>query len=501
MPAMPPLDPLGSTRSAPPADPPSSGGFAFGPFVLETSPKRLLRDGTSVDVQPRQLDLLHALVANAGQVLPKDALLAAAWGDVAVGDNSLERAVSDLRAILDAGDRRAYIRNVSRKGYLFVAATTMVTTSDDRLDIAALLAPHRAWVEGRALLETLTLDEIARARSTFEQLLTVHPSHAPFLIGLANANILQFESTRVVAPRDEAALHAALEQAEKACRLTPEYAEAWATLGFVLERTGARLDAVAALQRAAMLEPDNWLHHFRLASASWGEDRLRAARRTLVLCPHFPMAHLLAATVWVARGDLDHAERDVDAGLDALAHELGAPQRFLPVALHWLKGLLCLARGATDDGVAAFERELDLETRGHLYARECCANVWCAKAACCLRRGDVQAARDAFGEAITRVPYHPMAHAGLMLLDGPSDSTVGLPDTTSIQSFEQVMAHAAVRVSIGQVQEAVDSVQAALQNAPPGNTGWLIPLDPMLRVSDSHDVWSEVLATLRLRAR
>ena len=87
----------------------------------------------------------------------------------------------------------------------------------------------------------------------------------------------------------------------------------------MLDRTGASVDAVAALSRAVSLEPDNWRHHLRLAAVSWGEARLRAARRTLALLPGCPLAHWLAATVHVARQALDEAERELVAGMRGLA--------------------------------------------------------------------------------------------------------------------------------------------------------------------------------------
>ena len=83
----------------------------------------------------------------------------------------------------------------------------------------------------------------------------------------------------------------------------------------MLDRTGNNLDARAAASRAVVLEPDNWRHHFRLAFVSWGEERLRAAHRTLALLPGFPLAHWLAATVHVARQVLPEAERELEAGL------------------------------------------------------------------------------------------------------------------------------------------------------------------------------------------
>ena len=66
------------------------------------------------------------------------------------------------------------------------------------------------------------------------------------------------------------------------------------------------------------LEPDNWRHHFRLSLVSWGEARLRAARRTLALLPGLPLAHWLAATVHVARQNLDEAERELRAGIESM---------------------------------------------------------------------------------------------------------------------------------------------------------------------------------------
>ena len=125
-------------------------------------------------------------------------------------------------------------------------------------------------------------------------------------------------------------------------------------MGFILERIGKRTDAVAAGRRAIALEPDNWRHHFRLASVAWGEERLRAARRTLALVPGFALAHWLAASVMVARQMLDEAARELAAG-DRRARPVAAPiLPFSGIALHWLLGLIHLARqdgGRGDGGV------------------------------------------------------------------------------------------------------------------------------------------------------
>ena len=49
---------------------------------------------------------------------------------------------------------------------------------------------------------------------------------------------MQFEMTRADPAPDAAALAMAVHHAREACRLDPQSGEAWATLGFVLDRTG-----------------------------------------------------------------------------------------------------------------------------------------------------------------------------------------------------------------------------------------------------------------------
>ena len=74
--------------------------YRFGPLELDSSRRRLVRDGEPVPVSDRLLDILIVLASNAGQVVSKDALIAAGWKDVAVSDNSIEQAISSLRRAL-----------------------------------------------------------------------------------------------------------------------------------------------------------------------------------------------------------------------------------------------------------------------------------------------------------------------------------------------------------------------------------------------------------------
>jgi DNA-binding winged helix-turn-helix (wHTH) protein len=486
--------------------------YTFGGFEIDAGARRITRDGETVLIPSRHLDVLLQLVAQAGLVVSKDALIETAWSGIAVTDNSLEQAISALRRALGGAKGSSYIETVTRQGYRFTAQVTKLPARITDSSLDALLAPHRAWIDGRAALESLERTEIARARDVFEGVLDSVPDQSSAHIGLANACIMQFETTRADLQPDVAARASAEHHAREACRLDPDSGEAWATLGFVLERAGHTLDALAASRRACTLEPDNWRHHFRRAYISWGEERLRSAHRALTLLPGFPLAHLLAATVHVARQAFDDALREIVAGLRSEAGPHERRERFSAVALHWLHGLLLFARGDAEAAVAACERELAAEGGGHLYAREFCANAWHTIGAIRLHQDRRLDAAEAFTQAIARIAGHPMATVGLARARGilqPTPSSA--PESPAVMAGLEMLKGRVSSVDLAIVRAAALSfsghpelgpgiVADALSSAPAGNAGWVLPVEPLLRVFDSERVWAPALSALRARA-
>lgn len=483
---------------------PSGVIYTFGRFELDGRARQLRRDGERLPLSDRYLSVLLHLAAHAGEIVPKDDLVKAGWGDTAVSDNSLEQAISMLRRTLGtSADDHQYVETVPRRGYRFAAPVTRATPHATAADIDALLAPHRALLDGRAALETLERDQIRRARDVFAHIVSLTPDAAPPHVGLANAYVLQFEMTRADEAPDVEALRLAAHHGYEACRLDTEHAEGWSTLSFILERVGTHADAVAAARRAIALEPDNWRHQFRLASIAWGEERLRAARRTLALLPGLALAHWLAASVLVARNMLDDAARDLDAGI---AHGHGRSrrnsdgaeaERFSGVALHWLCGLIHLAKGDEPRALAALEHELANETRGHLYARECCANAWYAIGVIHWRHGRRSDALNAFDNALQRVSKHPLARLGRAITDGtPIHDQPGAPP----RSIEDAFCVAAGHVLTGSPATGAQVIDQALSAAAPSNAGWLLPVEPFLNVHACPAVWEPALGRLAKRA-
>jgi DNA-binding winged helix-turn-helix (wHTH) protein len=482
--------------------------YSFGPFQLDARSRRLTREGKLVAIPDRHLHVLMALVAHPGQVLSKDALIAAAWRDVAVTDNSLEQVISGLRRTLGrAPDGAVYIETLARRGYRFTAHTTVAQSRSSDEELAAMLAPYQALVDGRAALETLDRDGVARACGVFEAMTRSSPDFAPAHLGLANALALQLESMRADSHRDDAMLARALHHASEACRLDPTAGEAWAALSVLSHQARDHVRAVAAAQRAAALEPDNWRHHLRLAYVSWGEARLRAAHRALKLLPDFPFAHWLAATVHVARRAFDRAEHEVRAGA-ARQDSQRADGSFRGVGLHLLLGLLHLARGDEAAALEAFDRELAREPSGHIYGRETCANAWCAIGAVHLRHARTAEAITAFDRAIESVPRHAAAIAARTATARHKGSSVSREHLDAClaelrahnATVDAAMAEAVFDSLTGHPHRAAGRVLAALDQTPAGSAAWGVGVDPLLHADAHRELWEPVLALVHSRA-
>lgn len=150
--------------------PPTAGdgpglGYAFGPFLLEPSHRRLTCDGRAVTITGRPLDILLVLVEHAGRPVDKATLLDRVWGDVAVEEGNLARNVSTLRKILgDTSEEPSLIATIAGRGYQFIAPVrvlvaepTAATTASDAPTpslpahaVAPASTPAASWRRRRA---------------------------------------------------------------------------------------------------------------------------------------------------------------------------------------------------------------------------------------------------------------------------------------------------------------------------------------------------------------
>src|ERR1700683_3491275 len=82
-----------------------SGDVAvFGPFRFFPTARLLERDGVPVEIGGRALDVLSALVSQAGRVVSKAELLSTIWPDATVVEGVLRTHIYNLRKALGDGE-------------------------------------------------------------------------------------------------------------------------------------------------------------------------------------------------------------------------------------------------------------------------------------------------------------------------------------------------------------------------------------------------------------
>jgi len=488
----------------------------FGPFAVDIRTWRLSRDGDPIELSPRLVEILVYLVERNGAIATKEELLDRFWPDVHVTENTLARAIADIRKALgDPADQPRVIQTMARRGYRFVGVSAAEAATGD---------PFRLWVEGRLALESLDPTRLDEARAAMEAAATAMPDYAPAHAGVANACVVGFEATRLTNRPDVQRLQAALAAARRAAEIDPRLGEAWAVMAHAQALAGRRDDAQAAARRAVALEPDSWRHHFRLALASWGEDRLRAADRALALSPSCAAAHLLSAMVFVARGAWDRAGAEADAG--ARIQDAQPGMAVLPVAgLHWMRGLVATATDRMDEAIAGFAAETEQSSSG-LFAREF---RWLAATSAGfhhVRLGRRNEAVTAFELAESLNPGAARGALGLQLPSGDSplmDPSGDSPLTkragglspgaraAAVESALDEMAsgpkvsdatliRAALLAWTGRPAEACDLLDMLLRTAPPGPTAWSLAADPMFLPLHGHERLRPLLLAIASRA-
>jgi DNA-binding winged helix-turn-helix (wHTH) protein/tetratricopeptide (TPR) repeat protein len=635
--------------------------YRFGPFTVDAGSYRLLRGSDVIPLSPKIIDLLLYLVARQSSLVPKDELFAALWPDVAVTDNALTQAVSELRQALgDDASKPTYIQTVARRGYRFIASVEVaapgppapepvieapasakapaiavmdfanVSTdrefawlssgiaetvtndlraagtlriidrvrvveavrrtgpelaalradlhldlavvgsfqrSGDRLRITARVVdaasgealaeakadgaleqvfelqdriveqfaetlgtarrdasasrPHRetssleayqAFTEGRVRLESLDASLVPGAIADFERAVVLDPRYALAHVGLGNARFWQYEMSRARNQPDAALLARAIDHVQRAIELERDLAEAHATYAFLLVSAGRFSEARAAARRAVALEPGYWGNQFRLAHAEWGEDRLRTLARAMELYPDFPFAHFEAAMVHIARGALDRAESVLREGTIVQDRQANLRQRYPAKGLHWLLGLVRLAKRDPKEARAEFDREIAVGPT-QLYAAEFAMNAYDGAGFIALETGDAADAVRMFRKALELFPEHARSLVGLgaalaasgdkRAADAAFKHATGAIDALRQggRGSEATIAGAFMHAVCGRSEEAIASLKRLVDRPELPFTGWTLPIEPLFASLRQRADFQGLLATLARHAR
>jgi DNA-binding winged helix-turn-helix (wHTH) protein len=97
---------------------PMSGEFRLGSWVVHPSLNRIERNGKTTHLEPKVVEVLVYLADHDKEVVAKEQLIQAVWGNTFVTEDVLTRCVSELRKALedDAKEPRV-IETIPKRGY------------------------------------------------------------------------------------------------------------------------------------------------------------------------------------------------------------------------------------------------------------------------------------------------------------------------------------------------------------------------------------------------
>lgn len=106
------------------------GDFRLGEWLICPLLNTVQRDGTTVRLEQKFMQVLVCLAGRPSEVISKDELIRTVWADTFVTDDVLTRAVSELRRILkDDAKQPHIIETVAKNGYRLIAPVQRIQNS------------------------------------------------------------------------------------------------------------------------------------------------------------------------------------------------------------------------------------------------------------------------------------------------------------------------------------------------------------------------------------
>jgi TolB-like protein/Flp pilus assembly protein TadD len=119
--------------------------FRMGAWLVQPSLDAITRDGATVHLEPKVMEVLVCLAQHPGEPILKETLLKAVWPDTFVTDDVLTRSISELRRAFEDDARESkVIQTIPKRGYRLLAPVTFVNETiadaDPRVEV---WHPHR----------------------------------------------------------------------------------------------------------------------------------------------------------------------------------------------------------------------------------------------------------------------------------------------------------------------------------------------------------------------
>lgn len=223
--------------------------WAFDCYRLHSGKRVLLRKDKPMSLQPKAMEILLVLIQRPGEVVSKDELMQAVWGDAFVEEANLSQSIFVLRRALgERASENRYIATIPGRGYRFVASVKEVT---ECIEVVAE--------------DTIVISDEPQNGSSVITRLTPGPKWAVAASGLVLALIFSMVcispkvarslNNRGIQHQQKGEIRAAIQDYRWALRFSPGNAAVHYDLGDAYEEIPDYGRALEQYQRAIDLDP------------------------------------------------------------------------------------------------------------------------------------------------------------------------------------------------------------------------------------------------------
>ena len=287
------------------------------------------------------------------------------------------------------------------KGLNLELGTSEIT--DIEADETKSVEAYESFSRGMINLRNGSRDSLDRAINYFEKAAEQDPNYAGAWAALSAAYDLKggFLSIPELS-------HKAVEFAEKAVKLNPRLSQAHQFLGGAYSTLGRYDEAIAEMNEAVRLEPNNAGAHGSLARAYWiGKGMIEEAivelEHAVAINPQAGYSYLQLVFLHTLVGNYTRAEAAAKPAIELQEKYISGKEGLQVVGAHTRLGYCYYRQARYDEAIQEYERELDfLRSSDHALRDRSLTELEQKLGAAFLRKGLTEEAEQHFKQAIKR---------------------------------------------------------------------------------------------------
>lgn len=384
----------------------------------------------------------------------------------------------DIKEIFVLQDKIVYELSLGLNLELGTSEITEIE-SDETQSVEA----YESFSRGMINLRTGSRDSLDRAIHYFEKAAEMDPNYAGAWAALSAAYDLKggFLSIPELS-------HKAVEFAEKAVKLNPRLSHAHQFLGGAYNTLGRYDEAIASMNEAVRLEPNNAGAHGSLARAYWlgkgmVEEAIVELEHAVSINPQAGYSYLQLVFLHTLVGNYTRAEAAAKHAIELQERYISGKEGLQVVGAHTRLGYCYYRQGRYDEAIQEYERELEfLKTSDHALRDRSLTELEQKLGAAYLRKGMTDESEQHFKQATKRFeqrlgkgsddPFTKYYMACLFSLKGDADRALKylgeslgrLKEINTLRAksdpdFENLREDSRFRELIGEPAQSVQSPQ------------------------------------------